>query len=107
MTQIEKTQAEQILLRRRAELVARLERIEVDLDQPLPRDSEEQAIELEDDEVLEDLGNAGRRELRAVDAALARVAEGSYGICAKCGDAISPARLEAIPTAALCRNCAS
>lgn len=94
------------LAARRAELLARLEKIEDNLDAPRTRDDDDRAIEAEGDEVLEDLGLAGQEELRAIDAALQRIEDGEYGICVRCGDAIAPARLEAIPTAALCRNCA-
>lgn len=43
--------------------------------------------------------------LRDVDAALGRVARGSYGACTSCGLAIEPARLEALPAAQTCRAC--
>lgn len=46
------------------------------------------------------------RELAATDAALARLADGSFGVCANCGRPIAPARLEARPTATLCIDCA-
>jgi RNA polymerase-binding protein DksA len=46
------------------------------------------------------------RELAATDAALARIADGTYGVCANCGRPISPARLEARPTSTLCIDCA-
>jgi DnaK suppressor protein len=42
------------------------------------------------------------RRLAQVDAALARVAAGTYGVCAVCGDPIAPARLEARPTTDRC-----
>ncbi|MDN4640985.1 TraR/DksA C4-type zinc finger protein [Agreia sp. PsM10] len=42
----------------------------------------------------------------AVDAALDRVASGSYGVCARCGRPIGFARLEARPEAILCIACA-
>ncbi|MCM3655931.1 TraR/DksA family transcriptional regulator [Agromyces mediolanus] len=45
-------------------------------------------------------------ELAEVDRALARLADGSYGVCANCGKPISVARLEARPTATLCIDCA-
>jgi DnaK suppressor protein len=38
--------------------------------------------------------------------ALAKLAEGSYGTCDTCGRAIPPERLDAIPWAVLCINCA-
>jgi DnaK suppressor protein len=42
----------------------------------------------------------------AVDAALLRIAVGSYGVCARCGLPIGFARLEARPEATLCIACA-
>lgn len=42
----------------------------------------------------------------AVEAALIRVAEGTYGVCEVCGRHIAPERLEAIPWAATCVACA-
>ena len=44
-------------------------------------------------------------ELRAVQAAIARLRRGDYGKCLGCGEEISPARLEALPQAALCIEC--
>lgn len=44
--------------------------------------------------------------LEEVAAALERVADGSYGICAVCGKPIDPARLEARPVARTCVGCA-
>jgi DnaK suppressor protein len=45
------------------------------------------------------------RELQAIEAALGRIAEGSYGICADCGEGIGRARLKANPTANRCLPC--
>lgn len=45
------------------------------------------------------------RELREVEAALARMADGTYGECADCGQDIGFARLQAYPTAARCIRC--
>lgn len=45
------------------------------------------------------------RELRMVDAALQRIAEGSYGVCVDCGGAIARERLEVLPEAARCITC--
>jgi DnaK suppressor protein len=38
--------------------------------------------------------------------ALAKIEEGSYGRCDKCGGPIAPARLEAAPESVLCIHCA-
>lgn len=44
-------------------------------------------------------------ELRAIDAALLRVADGTYGECAVCGRTIDLRRLEAAPEALRCIDC--
>lgn len=46
-------------------------------------------------------------ELRAVEAALERIAVGQFGLCVDCGDAISIERLQAYPTAERCIRCQS
>jgi len=51
------------------------------------------------DDSLEE--HAGR-VLREVETALARIDEGTYGLCAACGREIPEERLEAIPYATLC-----
>jgi DnaK suppressor protein len=48
-----------------------------------------------------------RQHLTQVDAALLRVTEGLYGLCADCGQPISAARLTARPVAVTCIDCAS
>jgi len=42
------------------------------------------------------------RELRETEAALQRIAMGSYGLCVECGEEIPAERLDAYPTAARC-----
>jgi DnaK suppressor protein len=44
-------------------------------------------------------------EIQAIDEALERIGEGTYGVCDGCGAAISEPRLEAIPYAQFCLNC--
>jgi DnaK suppressor protein len=48
-----------------------------------------------------------RSSLGDLDRALARVEDGSYGICQTCGQPIAPERLEARPAATTCITCAS
>jgi DnaK suppressor protein len=43
--------------------------------------------------------------LRNIRAALARIANGSYGICGRCEEEIAPRRLAAVPWAPLCIDC--
>ena len=45
------------------------------------------------------------QHLEQVDAALRRLDEGSFGLCIRCGQAVAPARLEALPWAAHCISC--
>lgn len=91
---------------RLSELTGRLMRIENELDQPANKDFEERATEQEDTEVLEDLGAAGKLEIRMIQAALDRVADGSYGYCVTCGEPIGEARLDILPHTPQCRDCA-
>lgn len=53
------------------------------------------------------LARAARAQLHEIDAALARVDDGSYGTCVVCGGPIGDARLDARPTADRCIACAS
>lgn len=98
---------ERRLLDRRNDLNQRLGRIEADLEATPDGDREDQAVDLENDEVLEEMGQVSQDELRAIDAALARIEAGTFGTCATCGRPISEARLDAVPQAALCEACIS
>ena len=53
------------------------------------------------------LGENQRRELQQIDAAIARVDAGEYGICRDCDEEIDPRRLAALPYALLCTECAT
>ena len=89
-----------------AELESRQGRIADDLAEPLNADSGEQAVEMEDDASLEGQGALIAKEIASVKRALARIEDGTYGECVRCGEDIAPARLDARPEAALCINCA-
>jgi len=43
--------------------------------------------------------------LRQIRRALARIADGSYGVCLQCGEDISPKRMAAVPWAGFCIKC--
>lgn len=45
------------------------------------------------------------RLLASIDGALARIDDGTYGVCEKCGRTISGERLEALPYATKCIDC--
>ncbi len=55
----------------------------------------------------ETLAGELKEALGEVEAAIRRLSEGAYGRCEGCGQAISPARLEAMPAARRCIACAS
>ena len=59
--------------------------------------------------LIADLGHADMErdlsELRALEAARARLADGSYGVCAECGGDIGVERLRANPAAVRCVHC--
>jgi DnaK suppressor protein len=52
------------------------------------------------------LARDGAVVLTEIDAALERLAAGTYGTCVRCGQQIAPARLEARPAAPTCIGCA-
>lgn len=91
---------------RKAELIAHITEIRETLEAPAPKDFAERASEREDDEMLEHLGAAEARELRMIDAALARIDDGEYGYCVKCGAEIAKERLDMLPATPFCRRCA-
>ncbi len=51
------------------------------------------------------LANNARDMLDQVEHALARISDGSYGVCESCGKPIGKYRLQAFPRATLCRSC--
>jgi len=91
---------------KKAELMARLDRITANLRRGYEADSKERAKQLEDSEVVDALGNEAREELAKITAALQRIDSGEFGICAECGATINPERLAAYPYAEECIECA-
>ena len=94
------------IVARLADLGHRMEQIDAELGHEMSRDLAEQAVDIEDDEVLEGLGLAAKREVALLRAALRRIEDGTFGTCLACGGTISTERLEAVPHAPLCRSCA-
>ena len=80
------------------------------------RNRDEIVIEKAPD-ALDEVQLAGERELairnldrdsnmlRQIRRALARIEDGSYGICLHCDEEISPKRIAAVPWAAFCIKC--
>ena len=88
------------------ELQRRIGKIERNLRETPEADSEEQALGRENDEVLERLDDSGREEMKMIEAALAGMDAGTYGICTRCGETISSQRLRALPYTTVCIKCA-
>ena len=63
------------------------------------------ASETFDRELDESLEENADQIAREIDAALARIEDGSYGTCARCGQEIPAERLDAVPYAVLCVDC--
>jgi DnaK suppressor protein len=103
---------QQMLMGKRQEI---LKEIEGSLGQSLTEDQQrrlesardvgEQAVMDLDRELGISLMEMRNRRRQAIDEALTRLNEGTYGICAECGVEISERRLEAVPFAKLCVEC--
>ena len=95
---------------RKSELESRIKSINADVShthQPLSADWSEQAVERENEEVLEALGNASQRELQQIIRALQRIENGRYEICERCDEKIPDARLKLVPYTVYCTACAA
>jgi DnaK suppressor protein len=75
---------------RLSELRTHLAKVDHELRKLLPADSEDQAIELENQEALEVIEKTETTEIHQIEAALKRISEGTYGTCAKCGRPETP-----------------
>ncbi len=56
-------------------------------------------------EFMLSLSSMEQKQLALVEQALERIDDAVYGECEECGDKIGPARLRAVPWAALCVKC--
>ncbi|HEY5948381.1 MAG TPA: TraR/DksA C4-type zinc finger protein [Kofleriaceae bacterium] len=101
--------AREKLLARRSQLLHRF-RYASELADELAEDRGPEMIDRANDQwdahVLSRLGDSEARQLSAVIAALRRLAGGTYGTCLRCQGKIARARLDALPEAALCADCA-
>lgn len=76
------------------------------VDEPISQDFAEQAVETENDQVLDSLGNSARDEIEKIKLAISRIDGGTFGICLSCGQPIKKERLQAIPFSSQCIHCA-
>jgi RNA polymerase-binding transcription factor DksA len=98
------THFKKVLTDRRAYLTGKSEDIEDQFehsgDEPFDGDSGE----VSNLEVLDDLDEMAQSEIRAIDAALGRIKDGSFGDCVTCGDPIDAERLKTLPHTPFCKN---
>lgn len=108
MPAMSQDELKKILLAKQQELTNRLNQLKEESSRennPLSADFEEQAVEREDEEVIEEVGRVAKIELDEVTIALERLEAGTYGICAECGDPINIERLKVMPMAKYCTDC--
>ena len=96
-----------ILEEMRSELLERRKRMEDQQRTKLDPDFEEQVTQRADNEIIDTLDMVSLDRLKRINRALARVDANEYGQCEHCGENIDSNRLEAIPYAELCYECAS
>jgi len=70
-------------------------------------DEADVASDVIDRALLNALGAQDAKRLQQIDNALDRIKQGKYGRCVKCGKEIPAERLEVLPFALMCVNCAS
>jgi DnaK suppressor protein len=99
------------LQRRRRVILETTRRAQAELEalRGAERDPEfEEGAQAEHEEyTLHRVGEVQQREVRLIDAALARMDAGEYGTCLDCETEIDPKRLKALPYAILCTDCAT
>jgi len=77
--------------------------VPVSLDLPIGRLTRQDA--LQDQQVARHLKERLRAQLAAIEAALKRIDQGTYGVCPICKKPISEQRLEMMPEIAACAPC--
>ena len=93
----------------RGELTRRITAIEADIHhkkEPVEKDFAEQVTQRENDDVLSAIDEEAKQTVHLIDAALTRIKNGNYEICAICGEKIPEKRLAALPYVTTCVSCA-
>lgn len=104
---MDKQKIKDLLEQKAKDLSDKLNLIESDaIRNPLSSDSEDRSQQIENDDVLNELDSVEAKELQQVKFALRRLENGEYGQCNACGEQISESRLNALPYANVCIECA-
>jgi RNA polymerase-binding protein DksA len=99
----------QRLLSLREEYEKKIGAIDADVhhkNEPVEKDFAEQATQRENDDVLNALNEDAKVIVSQINSALHRIDTEEYGVCMECGIDISKERLDAVPYATLCIECA-
>lgn len=94
------------LLAKQEELQGRITATQADEREETREAGPDSAKLWENSEIRDDLDDEASSELEQVNQALRRLESDDYGICTSCGKAIGEDRLEAVPYAAQCIDCA-
>ena len=117
MSAVDTEQFRQLLLDRRAAVANALENLhkenagslEDETGELVSGSADQHLADTATETVEREIGNTleehDERLLFAIDAALGRIDEGTYGKCVNCGAQIPEGRLEAMPWATLCIEC--
>lgn len=98
------------LQRRRREILEASRRVVTAIDQLRGAEHDPEPAEASQSEQLQydlsQIGEVEQREIAQIDAALARLEAGEYGVCRDCGEPIDPSRLAVLPFVLDCAFCA-
>ena len=106
---IDTTKYKNLLLNLRQDLTKRVDAISKDLhheEVEIEKDFAEQATQLENEEVLNSLNDGAKATVMQIDKALLRMNDGHFGLCSECGIEINEGRLDVVPYAEFCIECA-
>jgi DnaK suppressor protein len=108
MDEMQLEDARKRLLKMRQEVIAEVQNTEaasLELGQDGVPDIGDMSSNTYSRDLLLNLSENQRQKIRDIDAALDRLAQDEYGICIRCGEDISPRRMEVRPFSRYCIEC--
>ena len=106
---MDKQTIEERLLQERSNLITRMMELSKDVHHRAEgetTDFSEQAMEIDNLDVLFKIDKASKHELHKINNALNRLSNNEYNLCVNCGKTISDKRLRALPCTDRCIDCA-